>query len=641
MPLTAPTTWKDLIEVSGVSGEQYQPNIVTLKDGRFVAVWERHDGAESDILMRLFNADGTPLHEAKKVNTTDAFTSQRLPVVTALESGGFVIAWIDAADPSGQDDDVRARIFDAEGNPLASKPEDFLVSSTAGDHLDISALGTGFVVSNIGNSTIGGMTSNVYDAQGSRTGGVTFNWASGTYHSMSVASLNGTQFVTAALKEAQFGNSIAVRIQTQNTADQEIVIAASGEVTLSNVSVESLNDGRFMVVWKVQDPFANDQVVARIYTSKDNYKEVTLLSSDVRLDETVVKVLPDGSFVLAYSTAAGDVMGRVFGTNFVTDPTQVSNVFTIRAGSGIQDDPSITVLQDGRLAIGWSDSTAGGVPFVRAQIFDPRTSAVNWTGTGSDEEYFGTDIAEAGDTLNGGGGSDRLFGGKGDDYFLATETPNQAGEYHGADTFNGGDGNDKVSYFNGQTGIKIYLHSQAGNDGAAKGDIFESIEIIDGTIHADVIEGNTGANTFWGNIGDDILKGYEGIDELNGDAGNDTLDGGSDNDTLIGGDGNDFIYATGGGNDVFDGGAGVDKVSYFGAAGIQLYMQRQTDGTVVATNASRGAAAGDVFRSIEIVDGTAQADTIEGTTGAQVFWGAQGADVLKGHDGNDELNGGD
>ncbi len=128
-------------------------------------------------------------------------------------------------------------------------------------------------------------------------------------------------------------------------------------------------------------------------------------------------------------------------------------------------------------------------------------------------------------------------------------------------------------------------------------------------------------NAIGGN-GNDTISGNQGNNRLQGGAGIDTLKGGTGNDVLIGGTGTDLL----------DGGSGIDTVDFSGAAaGVSLSLQR--GGTL-------GDAAGDTFRSIERVIGTAFADNVTGSSVADELLGGEGDDTIDGGAGNDRLSGG-
>ncbi|NBJ22740.1 hypothetical protein GR303_00005 [Microvirga sp. SYSU G3D203] len=233
------------------------------------------------------------------------------------------------------------------------------------------------------------------------------------------------------------------------------------------------------------------------------------------------------------------------------------------------------------------------------------------------------------DTLIGGNRGDSLFGGVGDDVLDAASGDNvlDGGEGNdrlfsgiSADKLVGGEGCDTVSYYNNTNrSVKIYLWDVSRNQGAAAGDMYVDVEVIDGTRFDDVIEGDDANNVFWGDNGHDRLKGFEGNDELLGGADDDLLEGGVGADTL-------------------NGGSGIDTASYADAkAGVRVDLG----------NAARnlGEAYGDVFVSIEKVIGSAYSDVIEGSsaatdTSSDEFDGGEGHDLLKGYGGVDTLKGG-
>ncbi|UZD99754.1 beta strand repeat-containing protein [Pseudomonas mediterranea] len=137
----------------------------------------------------------------------------------------------------------------------------------------------------------------------------------------------------------------------------------------------------------------------------------------------------------------------------------------------------------------------------------------------------------------------------------------------GADQFIGGAGTDTVSYADSDAGLTI--NTQTGvHTGIAAGDIYNSIEVITGSNFSDVFVGDAGVN-------------------------------------------------------IFNGGAGIDMLSFANeSSGITLDLSAP-----LAT----GVAAGDSYTSIEVFQGTAQADTFTGSTGAaENFVGGAGADTLTG-----------
>jgi Ca2+-binding RTX toxin-like protein len=309
------------------------------------------------------------------------------------------------------------------------------------------------------------------------------------------------------------------------------------------------------------------------------------------------------------------------------------------------------------------------------------------------------------DILYGDHGGNRLSGGAGNDILVGEA---------GADTLDGGAGSDTAAYDASASGLRADLLTPATNTGDAADDVYVSIENLDGSSFDDILLGDNKANVIGGNLvhdlasgndrlfgrgGNDQLFGYDGDDTLDGGAGADMLDGGigintasyatatsgvladlDDNefatgdakgdtftsiqnlngsrfaDTLYGdhgdnrlsgGAGNDILVGEAGA-DTLDGGTGVDTAAY-DASGSRL----RADLLMPATNT--GDAAGDVYISIENLDGSSFDDILFGNNHANVIGGnlihntpsgndqlsgRGGNDSLFGYDGNDTLDGG-
>lgn len=110
---------------------------------------------------------------------------------------------------------------------------------------------------------------------------------------------------------------------------------------------------------------------------------------------------------------------------------------------------------------------------------------------------------------------------------------------------------------------------------------------------------------------------------------NDTILGSKHDDLLSGFSGNDRLSG-GKGADRLDGGTEIDTVFYSSA--VTVDMQDAAKG--------KGEAAGDTFRHVEIVEGSAKNDTLLGNKGDNTLRGMDGDDKLDGRGGNDVIEGG-
>ena len=144
------------------------------------------------------------------------------------------------------------------------------------------------------------------------------------------------------------------------------------------------------------------------------------------------------------------------------------------------------------------------------------------------ENVIGSPFA---DRLAGDAGSNKLWGGAGDDVFLESTG--------GTDVLDGGSGHDVYDASTSTRTIKVDL-AAGGNNWLR----MTSIEEVRGGSTGDELRGDDGANRLVGNAGNDLLDGAGGADVIDGGAGKDKLVGGAGADWLIGGlDADRFVFS--------------------------------------------------------------------------------------------------
>jgi Ca2+-binding RTX toxin-like protein len=505
--MATPIKWgSEFLVNSFTTYGQSSPVIAGLADGRFVAAWEDESGTLGDsslsgIHAQVFNADGSKAGAEFLVNTTTN-AEQYHAKAAGLMDGRFVITWNDRS--KGTDIDVRAQVFNADGTKSGGE---FILSTQAADvqsEATITALHDGNFVAAWRTRSAGGddVHAQAFKPDGTKSDNeFLVNAASpGNRSEPVIAALsNDGRYVIAwrdQIPQAEADIHAQIFNAGGSTFGPELTVDAAA-ASDSQPEITPLANGGFVVSWTRF--FAGDSDIrAQVFDANGATSSAAFLVSTTagRQREPSLAALPDGRFVAAWtdsSQSGGDtshdaIRARVFNANGTTSGAEfLVNTTTI----SYQAKPSITVLADGRFVIGWTDeSQTGGdqsSEAVRAQIFDPRESAIQLKGTNLNDDNIGTkfeDVMKGGggddhlegagfpDTLDGGDGNDTLVGGAYDDLLL------------------GGAGDDTAVY---SKDLALYVVLEHGSDrvsvhGADSGDVLRSIEHLqfaDGTIHRD------------------------------------------------------------------------------------------------------------------------------------------------------------
>jgi len=102
------------------SDDQSWPSITSLSNGRFVVVWHSNgqDGSDWGVYGQRFDSNGNKVGSEFQVNTW-WIDDQRLPSITSLSDGGFVVVWTGAGQ--GDSSGVYGQRFDSNGSLVGSE----------------------------------------------------------------------------------------------------------------------------------------------------------------------------------------------------------------------------------------------------------------------------------------------------------------------------------------------------------------------------------------------------------------------------------------------------------------------------------------------------------------------------------------
>ncbi|MGH6734574.1 MAG: calcium-binding protein [Methyloceanibacter sp.] len=428
--MPTPIKWGSEFLVNTTTADsQSEPNMTALADGRFVVTWQDESAGDFDIRAQIFNADGSK-SGSEFIAHTDATDFKVAPMVTALQGGGFVLAWQDN-DTFG----ISARVFDAAGDPIG----DEIALDTAVDPTLVALAAGGFAIL-WEDTQDGDVRAQLYDAAGDASGPTTTinTTVLGPQTQPAAASLTNGGFVVvwtdgSANELGDFATGLNVRAQRYDengfAVGSEFVVSATTAGDQDAAAVIGLADGRFVVAWQDHGG-ADAEIVAQIFNA-DGTKfggefTVHTTSTDDQRDISLT-ALADGRFVVTWTdysqtgddTSGAAVRAQVFNGDGTTSGDEFLVNTTTAQGQGF---PSVSVLADGRLVFAWLDASQTGGDTdgnaIRGQIFEPRTGPVTLFGSGFDDSLVGTFLD---DTIEGRSGDDELHGDNGQDTLRGEE----------------------------------------------------------------------------------------------------------------------------------------------------------------------------------------------------------------------------
>jgi len=564
----------------------------------YVVVWQSPGynpsfPLEAGIFGQYFDYAGKPVGGEFLVSAVDNFGFKSDPAVIGGPDGTFTVSWT-SFDTSSTG--VYQRSFGYAGFPLgAATPVNTTTQGSQEDQQMARLVDGGHVVtwgSSDSDPAFSGVFARRYDAAGQPVGNDFRVSTSPTGFSSapSVAALAGNGYVVAWTAIGPDNNDIFLqRIASDGTRDGgEILVNTTTAGSQRSPSVAVLNDGSYVVAWTSTTPDSSSSAVrGQRYDANGVAKGGEFLITDhlPSAGRPDITALADGGFAVAFESA-GKVMLRSYDSEGVPQGVE----WPIADGDLLlQSRPATALLGDGSFIVTWHN---GDVYAERFRVGDYLTEGV--------DRAMGT---LGSDYLEGFGGNDVLRAADGDDLL-------EGGE--GADRLIGGVGFDEATYAHAAAAVSLNLQT-GGHGGEAAGDTFDGIEQFSLTRFGDRFIGGGGVDRVYGMAGDDLLVGGAGADRLDGGEGNDVLEGGVDADVLIGG-------------------AGDDEVSYIhDSQGLAIDLT----GTI-----QRGAAAGDVYSSIERFTLTRFDDTFVGTGAVDRVSGGGGNDTIRGGSGDDQLDGG-
>lgn len=294
---------------------QLTPAVARNATGAFVVTWVTKTGAgdQGDVMMRVYNASGTPLTSELPVNTTTA-GRQYAPDVAINSNGSFVITWTS----EGQDGDqggIYARRFNAAGVAQGGEFRVNITTAQAQTNSVVTLADTGFF-------TIA-WTSNLQDGNGL---GVYLQRYNSAGTALEPVDVRVNQFTAGAQSEpAIAGDSHGNYIVTWSSANQD----TSGLGVFARVYTSTGADafgGEFLV----NTTISGDQRRPSLAANDDGDVIITWTGPDSNSTGIYGQ-----RYRFAPSTAPVDALPTIAGVR-VLHSGNTNNVYTIPVGSGEQ-----------------------------------------------------------------------------------------------------------------------------------------------------------------------------------------------------------------------------------------------------------------------------------------------------------------
>ena len=391
-------------------------SVTTLANGDFVVAWDSdgQDGSGKGAFAQIFSSDGTKKGSEFQVNTGTQ-NNQEHPTVTALDDGGFVIAFMSY----GQDGESTnytnsyAQRYDASGATVGSQ---FILHNNADQYQHmpvVTALDNGKFVATWQAQYTNQykVYSRIFDSNNTPTG-IEFmvnTSTSGMQHHADTVKLKNGDFVVSWVDTGQQSTGIYGQRfnSTGNKLGGEFKVNSYTASDQQEPAITSLDDGGFIVSWQSNGQDGDGYgIFAQRYNASGNTVgsefQVNTNTSNSQEFSTGVG-LSDGGFLIAWTSNLQDGSGYgVFGQRFDQSGSNVGNEFQINTyTTNDQDRISLAQLANGNVIATWdSNGQDGSGDGVFAQILDVGTSSSIDISTGSGSIAALTTIDNALNTLH-------------------------------------------------------------------------------------------------------------------------------------------------------------------------------------------------------------------------------------------------
>ena len=406
------------------TGDQLNPSVTRLADGRIVVTWQGEGISGTEVYMQLFEADGIrKIGTEQQVNQRTA-NNQDSPQVIALTDGGFLIVYesnVNGLDNSG--DGVMARRYGADGQAVT---DEFQVNTTySGAQNRPGAMATadgGYIISWEDQGT--GIVQRSYGADNQPvTGEVTVATGKGMGSSGGpemaafTDAAHGGMYVTVWNATSGPGDTSGSGVVGQIFAADGTPLGGNFQVNTTTDSsqnypdVITLNDGSIVVFWDSSDSGTSGSDIRAVHYRVDAATGTLTLvgSGDFIVNsytsgkqyKPVGVALDDGGYLLIWGSEGGDGDGSaIYAQRFDANDNRVGREFLVNTttsgnqGTGGDSVDATHIFDavltaDGSVYVTWqSDNVDGSGTGIEGIVIDVDAAfyseyTVNTTTTGA------------------------------------------------------------------------------------------------------------------------------------------------------------------------------------------------------------------------------------------------------------------
>ncbi|MCT4703349.1 Ig-like domain-containing protein [Enterobacteriaceae bacterium H20N1] len=396
------------------AGDQANPTVTRLADGRIVVIWQSNDGSvllpDNNVYMQLYEADGVHKIGTEQQVNQRTNNNQDSPQVVALADGGFLVvyeSWNGGLDSNG--DGIIARRYGSDGQVVT---DEFVVNTTtSGNQNNPSVLATpdgGYIITwqdqskNIVQRTYGNdnqpETGEVVVATGNNMGASggpeMASFTDGAHSGMYITVWNASSGPSDSSSTGVVGQIFGADGKPLGNAFQ---VNTTMDGSQNYPDVITLKDGSFVVYWDSNDSGANGSDIRAVHYTVDPATGAVSVQgtgdfivntyTDGKQYKPVGVALEDGGYLIVWGSAGGDGSGSAIyaqrydahdhkvGREFIVNTTTNGNQGYVGDGVDLTHILDATLMADGNVYISWqSDNVDGSGMGIEGIVVDPNAA---------------------------------------------------------------------------------------------------------------------------------------------------------------------------------------------------------------------------------------------------------------------------